>query len=180
MFERLNLSKRRWMTGRAVNYIAEKYDPGILDLHSCWENVNHCMVCWPENGIDVLFAETIFYRLKERFENSIITTIVLPGMVASPPDIGINVVNINIDHYSVLGLPKRKLRRLIQELKVDIAIDLSENYNPLTSYCCCISGARMRVGFSNKDGGVVFNYQIAPDSNKVGIERYRTLASYIG
>lgn len=180
MFKRLNLSKRRWMTEQAVKYIADKNDPGILDLHTCWNDVNHCMVCWPESGIDVLFAETIFHRLKERFENSRITTIVLPGMTASLPDIGVNVVNVRIEHFSVLGLPTRKLKQLIQELNVDVAIDLSEEYNPFTSYCCCISGARLRVGFSNKQGGIVFNYQIAPNMNKAGIDRYRTLASYIG
>jgi len=180
MFEKLNLSKRRWMTELAIKYIAHKNDPGILDLHSCWKNVNHCLVCWPENGIDVLYAETVFIRLKERFANSVITTLVLPGMTASPPDIGVNIVNVKLDHFSFIGFPKGRLKQLIQGLKVDVAVDLSPMYNPLTAYCCCISGARMRVGFSSKEGEIVFNYQVAPSSSKVGIDRYRTLASYIG
>jgi len=180
MFEKLNLTKRRWMTELAIRQIADKNDPGIIDLQSCWNDVSHCMVCWPESGIDVLFAETIFFRLRERFANSVITAVVLPGMTASPPDIGINIVNIRLEHFSVIGFPKSRLKQLVKGLKVDVAVDLSPMYNPFTAYCCCISGAKMRVGFSSKEGEIVFNYQVAPSSNKVGIDRYRTLANYIG
>lgn len=180
MFEKLNQAKRRWMTELTIKYIANRNDPGILNLQSCWQNVRHCLVCLPETGIDVLFAEMIFYRLNERFANSNITTLVLPGISASPPDIGVKIVKIKQDHFSLFGLPTRRLRQMIQKLRVDVAVDLSPEYNPLTAYCCCISGARLRVGFSCKKGKNVFNYQIVPKSKKVGIDRYRTLARYIG
>jgi len=180
MFERFNQQKRHWMTGLVIKFIADKHDPGRLSLESCWQDVNHCLVCLPEAGIDVLIAETIFFRLKERFENAVITTLVLPDIIASPPDIGVNIVKIKQDHFSFFGLPTRKLRQMIQNLKVDIAVDLSPEYNPLTAYCCCISGARMRVAFSSEAGATVFNYQISPDSKKFGIARYRALANYIG
>lgn len=180
MFERSISFLRHYATGILVRSEIKRKLPFELTLQNIWEDVHHCIVCWPETGIDVKAAEIVFQRLRNRFPYSIITAIALPGMGASPPDFGINIFKIASNEFTIFGVPNSKLRLRLKNLNADISVDLSSVYNPLSAYCCTASGARIRIGFATPENDRVCNFQIAPNQDRSGVDRYRVLATYIG
>lgn len=180
MFDGLAARLRHLTTNIAVKRHIKRERIGELSLSQCWQDVSHCVVCWPESGMDVVAAECVFTRLRERFPWAVLTAIALPGGIASPPDIGVKVLQIRPYHFNILGLPRKRLKEKLKRLKADVAVDLSPEYNPLSAYCCCLSGAKLRIGFKIPQGDSVFNFQIAPRKERTGKERYMVLAKYIG
>ena len=178
--ERLERVIRRWMVGLTIRLSARKKRPVMMSLNDCWEHVSQCIVCWPENKIDVISTDYIYMRLREKFPLAAISTVVRPGCDAFPPDIGVDIIQIRHDDFNIFGFPNHRLKAKLKKLKADIAIDLSPEYNPLSAYCCVISGARIIIGFAMGKSESVFNYQVAPRQGRTGAERYRILADYIG
>ncbi|MBT3231972.1 MAG: hypothetical protein HN356_04090 [Calditrichaeota bacterium] len=180
MIDRSRNFIRHFAAGIMVRKEVKLNTPYEISLQNIWEDIHHCIVCWPEAGIDVMAAELVFRKLRNRFQFSAITVIALPGMGASPPDFGIDVFEIGADEFTFYGAPNGKLKSRLRGLKADLAVDLSPEYNPLSAYCCAASGARIRIGFATTEDEFVYNVQIAPNQERSGIDRYRVLATYIG
>jgi len=180
VIDRLRNFFRHFAASIMVKKEIRSNSPFELSLQNIWEDIYHCTVCWPEAGIDVKAAEIVFRKLRNRFPFAAITAIALPGMGASPPDFGIDVFEIEPDEFTFYGAPNSKLKSRLKSLNADLAVDLSAEYNPLSAYCCAASGARIRIGFATPDDDFVYNFQIAPNQDRSGIDRYRVLATYIG
>ncbi len=152
-----------------------------LSLRNCWNEIGSCLVFWPSEGLDVMSAEVVLRRLSDRFPEAKLTVIALPGIGAStPPDMNVKVIDMGKDSLNFFGLPVKRLRDEVIDVRADVAVDLSPEYNPLAAYLCLTSRARVNVAFADTRGDPAFNYQIAPDPGKGGVERYRVLADYIG
>jgi len=152
-----------------------------LSLRHCWDGVKSCMVCWPGEGLDITAADIILSRLRERFPQAVLTILAMPGVGASPPP-GLNIHIVQVDRKSInfLGLPLRRLKDEVLDIRADVAVDLSSEYNPLSAYLCQISRARISVAFADPQGDLAYNYQFAPHPSREGLDRYRALARYIG
>ena len=99
----------------------------------------------------------------------------------SPPlEIAVKVINIQKKSLNILGLPLRQLKDEIIDIRPDIAIDLSPDYDSLAAYLCRTSRAKVSIAFANHQGDLAYNYQVAPHPSRVGLDRYRVLAKYIG
>ena len=180
MLERFKAVMRRYAAGILVKRYAKRDDFEDLTLNGCWDDIHHFAVLWPDTGVDVMAAEIVFRRLRERFPEAAITAVSLPGMGACVPEFGIRELDIQPDEFTFYGAPKRQLRARLRELNADVAIDLSPVFNPLSAYCCSLTEARLRVGFALPQNEMVYNYQIAPNADRSLLERYKVLASYIG
>lgn len=152
----------------------------ILSLGNCWDNISHCVICWSEPMIDIKSVEVVYERVIDRFPDVSLTTVVLPGMIASPPDYSMKIENIREEEFVFWGFPSKRLKSKLKRLNADIAIDLSLRYNPLSAYVSLLSGARIRIGFAIPNAGYAFNYQVAPTDVHLGKSSYSVLAKYIG
>lgn len=180
MFDRIAAVFHRLVVSTVVKIAARRAVVKTLEIQNCWLEVRSCLVCWPGYGIDIKAAELVFDRLRDRFPDALITTVALPGIGASPPDIGVDIIEITKKNISFFGLPKRPLRQRFRDFDADIALDLSPNYNPLSAYICLLTGAKIKISFAMPECDLVFNYQVAPRPERTGLDRYRVLARYIG
>ncbi len=151
-----------------------------LQLSDCWQGIYQCVVCWPEEGVDTAAADIIFRHLRKKFPGAGITVIESLTQKAYPPEESVRVVSLSKTDFNFMGFPKSSLKMKLQSINADIAIDLSAKFNPLTAYCCEMCGAKVKVGFALPDSELVFNFQVLPNSERKGADRYKVLASYIG
>lgn len=181
MLKRL-IDNLRWKcVDYALKYSAGRSKKNELSLRNCWDEIDSCLVFWPGEGLDVTAAEIVLRRLRDRFPGAKLTVIALPGIGASPPPgMNVKVIQVKKDSLNLFGLPVRHFKDDVIDVRADVTVDLSPEYNPLAAYLCLISKARINIAFADKRGDPTFNYQIAPDPRKVGIDRYRVLAAYIG
>ncbi|MCF7810151.1 hypothetical protein K9N50_04090 [bacterium] len=152
-----------------------------LSLRNCWDDVLNCLLFWPGDGLDVKAADIVIMRIKKRFQGVKLTVVALPGIGASlPQDVEAKIIEINKGSLNLFGMPVRALKDEILDIRADLAVNLSPEYNPLASYLCLISRAKVSVSFADLRGDSVFNFQIAPNPDREGIDRYRVMANYIG
>ena len=152
-----------------------------LVIRDCWEGVKSCLVIWPGEGLDIIAAEIVLNRLRERFPLATLTVSALPGIGASLiSDLNVKVIQIDRKMFNFFGLPLRGLRDELLDIRADVAVDLSPVFNVISAYLCRISRARICVSFADPRGDMAYNYQIAPGPNREGLDRYRALARYIG
>jgi len=172
---------RRRIVKYALGYYNRRSKTTELTLRNCWENVRSCLVLWPAEGLDIVAAEIVLNRLQERFPDATKTVLALPGIGASTPS-GMKVKVIHADKHSfnILGMPHRRLKDEVIDVRADVAVDLSPAFNVLSAYFCRISRARISISFADPRGDTAYNYQVAPGPRREGLDRYRTLARYIG
>jgi len=181
MFKRLKNSFQNKCLNLAISFTIRRSKPKELSLRNCWDEVLNCMVFWPGEGLEVKAAEIVIMRLENRFPNAKLTIAALPGIGASLPQyVKAKVIEIEESSFNLFGLPVKALRDEILDVRADIAVDLSSEYNPLVAFLCLISRSRVCVAFADLRGDSVFNFQIAPNPVREGIDRYRVMANYIG
>jgi hypothetical protein len=181
MIDRFLNSIRRHIIRWALGSYDQQSKTTELSLCKCWENVGSCLVLWPAKGLDIVAAEIVLNRLQERFPGTCITLLALPGIGASPPqEMNVKVIHVDKKSFNILGLPQRRLRDEILAVRADVAIDLSPKFNVLSAYLCRISRARISISFADPRGDSAYNFQVAPGPKREGLDRYRTLARYIG
>ncbi|NQT35077.1 hypothetical protein HQ587_07800 [bacterium] len=172
---------RRHFVSWAMQLSARRSKINEFSLKDCWSEVNNCLICWPSEGMDITAADIVLSRLQERFPDAALTVLALPGVGASMPS-GINakIIQMNKKSLSVLGLPTKRMRDEVVDIRADVAVDISAEYNPLSAYLCQISRARVSVAFADSRGDLAYNFQVAPRPERQGLDRYRALARYIG
>ncbi len=181
MTNRLLSSVRRRFVGWALWLSVRRGKVATLSLGNCWDDVKSCLVCWPAEGLDVTAADIVLSRLRDRFPQASLTVLAMPGIGASPPaGLEVHVVQIDRKSINLLGLPLRRLKDEVLDIRADVAVDLSPVYDPLTAYLCWISRARITIAFADPQCDLAYNYQVAPDPKREGLDRYRALARYIG
>lgn len=180
MFENLKTAMQGKVVSCAVRFASKRYGTQPLEIRNCWDNVQNCLILWPRTGVDVRTGEPVYTRLRERFPNAMLITLMLSRTVAAPADMDDRTIKVNPQEFNYFGLPRRELRERIAGLKADFVVDLSLLYDPLTAYFCLLSNAPMKVSFASEQGDFVFNYQIAPHPDRSRLERYKVMARYIG
>ena len=173
------------MRKRIVSWALWSYNrhgkPPELVMRSCWDNIKSCLVFWPGEGLDIIAAEIVLNRLRERFPLATLTVLAMPGVGASPPsNVSVRVIQIDRKMFNFTGLPIRILKDELLDLRADMAVDLSPEFNVMSAYLCRISRARICISFADSKGDLVYNYQVAPGPQREGLDRYRALARYIG
>jgi hypothetical protein len=164
-----------------IRFLVNRSQPKELSLRNCWDDVLNCLLFWPGEGIDVKAAEIVIMRLNKRFQGAKLTVVALPGIGASlPPDVEARIIEIDKANLNLFGLPVRALKDEILDIRADLAVNLSPEYSPLASYLCLISRAKVSVSFADMRSDSIFNFQIAPNPEREGIDRYRVMANYIG
>ena len=152
-----------------------------ISLRECWKEVKSCLVFWPGDGLDVSAGKIILKRLRLRFPNATLTILSLPGIGASPPyDMAVKIIKIEKESLNFLGFPLKVFRNQLDEVKADLAVDLSLDYNPLSAYLCKLSKARISMSFADPRCDMAYNFQIAPQPGRQVLDRYRVMARYIG
>ncbi len=151
-----------------------------LSIKDSWNNIKSCIICLPREALSDGETKPVIERLQERFPQAKISVIALPNTNDILLDEQIGILKVKQEDINYLGLPKRSIINKIQELKADIAIDLSLAFVPISAYLCFLSGARIKIGFVVPGSDLVFNYQIAPNQHRTGVDRYQVLAQYIG
>ncbi|MDP8228452.1 MAG: hypothetical protein P9M15_03265 [Candidatus Electryoneaceae bacterium] len=187
MFNWLTVTFHKRMVILAIKYFNWRRKDEAIPFMDGWDDIRCCLVCLPVEGVSVQEAKVVLDRLRQRFPQAKITIMTLPGILdnlvqnISLSYDNLEILRINERMLSSSGLPKSSLRQQLNALDVDIAIDLSPQFVPLSAYLCQLSRAKIKVGFAGMSfGDLVFNYQIAPKPERTGIERYRVLAGYIG
>jgi hypothetical protein len=176
----LRLIRQRAMR-MVVKKQAKRQKGEQINFTECWQEIHRILVCWPETGVDLLAATLILNRIKERFPEAAVTVIAMPGVSASPPDeMDAHVYSIDKNQINWLGIPDRRLKSVLQDMGADAAIDLSPRFDPQSGHFCQLSGAPIRVALEFPEGELVYNYQVRPHQDRLGIDRYRVLAKYIG
>lgn len=154
-----------------------------LSADTLWQEVDSVLIVMTShtNGS----PDALFKRLHERFPDARLLALRLPG---APISVSEEIYTSGYVKFSPLvrediGL-FGKLSPLVQErlnvLRPQLAIDLSQTFEPLSAYLCQISGARIKVGFALPEHDLVFNYQIAPVVQSSPDDCYHALARYIG
>lgn len=181
MFEGLWRSVQRRFILLAVRRFGRQTAAQEFDLQGAWDRVRRVLVCWPGVGMDLLAARVVLNRVRERFPNASLTVLALPGVGASPPnEVEAEVISVKQTELSLFGVPQKRLRDMLRDAGYDAVVDLSPRFEPLAGYFCLATQARLRIGFAGPSGDLVYNYQVAPRSDRSGIDRYRVLARYIG
>lgn len=152
-----------------------------ITLTDVWERVHSVLICWPGEGLDLLAARVVLNRVRERFPNASLTLLALPGVgAAAPSELEAELVNVRREDLSLFGIPRKNFCRFFYERNFDVVVDLSPKFEPLAAYFCLAAKAKLRIGFAGSEGDKIYNFQIAPRSDRSGIDRYRVLARYIG
>lgn len=164
-----------------INLFSRNNDVMPVEWQNCWVNISHCLIIWPEQGIDLESAELVLLRLRAKFATARLTIMALPGIGASPLDSTAEILRMKPNDVNFLGIPRQNLIEKMQQMNIDLVIDMSPQFNPLSAYLTLISQARIRVGFVGEEiAEKVFNLLIAPKPEHSKIEKYRVLAKYLG
>ncbi len=163
----------------ALRMLVRRRGLGLFSLNECWLGIHRCLICLPVSGLDEQSLQMIIDRLRTRFPLIDIIVVSPTDYTGEIPD-GVERHLLRREDFSFFGIPSRALKEKLRNLNIEMAVDLSPRYNPLTAFCCELSGAKLKVGFAWSDGEQVFNYQVSPNPATTGIERYRVLANYIG
>ncbi len=181
MLEGIWRSLQKSFTRLALRRLAKELAGKEIDVQEIWNRVHNVLICWPGEGLDLLAARVVLNRVRERFPNASLTLLSLPGVGASAPaEIEAELINVRREDLSFLGIPRKNFCRTFREKGFDVVVDLSPKFEPLAAYFCLSTGAPLRVGFAGVDVDKVYNYQVSPRSDRLGIDRYRVLARYIG
>ncbi|MFC2150283.1 hypothetical protein ACFLQV_02145 [Calditrichota bacterium] len=181
MMEKVRADFQRWCVSQALNRKIRRGNSEPISSHGCWENIQTCLVIWPGDGLDVTAGELILKRLHERFKDARLNVIALPGIGAlTTTDIPYDKMQLNEQDFNFMGLPRKSAVIRLQDLRGDITIDLSPDFNPHSAYLSILSGAKLLIGFSDQIQQSPYNFQVAPNQSSQGIDRYKVLAQYIG
>lgn len=181
MFENLMRSLQRKLALWSVKKLSKRTAAAEIKLLDAWESINRVLICWPSGGMDILAARVVFNRIHERFPHAGLVVAALPGMGASPPsETDAEVVSIKWDDFSIFGKPSRRLRDNLAGGRYDATVDLSPRFDPFAASVCLCTEAPIRIGFAGPEGDIAYNFQVSPRSERMGIDRYRVLARYIG
>ncbi len=181
MLEGIWHSLQKKFTRLALRKLIKENARDEFDVLEIWEKVHNVLICWPGEGLDLLAARVVLNRVRERFPNASLTLLALPGVGASAPaEIEAELINVSRNDLSFFGIPKKNFCRTFYERGFDLVVDLSPKFEPLAAYFCLSSKAPLRVGFAGPMVDQVYNFQVSPRSDRLGIDRYRVLARYIG
>ena len=180
MFDDLKQKVKSDLLRLRIRHMSRKGFQEQIVLGNCWDGVKRCLLCLPKDEFDTEIVKIICERLRDRFKNVKIVIIQLFDKNITLEGADYELITISPDDVSLLGLPNRSIRDRIVGLNVDMAIDLSTSYNPLTAFFCIISKAHTKISFAFPKSDSVFNLQIAPRQDRSELDRYRALAKYIG
>ena len=152
-----------------------------LDLHNCWQGISGCLFFWKGEDSDTTPLHLVLERMRIRFPGVSVTLVLLPDQTDSVPmELFERVIRLEKQHLNFWGLPTGRVVEKIKATGAELAVDLSSKFNPLSGYHCLAAKPRLRVGFAGPSSDLVFNYQVAPLSQREGIDRYKALARYLG
>lgn len=181
MLEGIWYSLQKKFTRLALRKLSKELVRDEFDVIEVWDRVHNVLICWPGEGLDLLAARVVLNRVRDRFPNASLTLLALPGVGASAPtEIEAELINVRRDDLSFFGIPKKNFCKTFNDRGFDLVVDLSPKFEPLAAYFCLSSKAPLRVGFAGPLVDQVYNYQVSPRSDRLGIDRYRVLARYIG
>jgi len=181
MLEGLWHAVQKKFTKIALRKLTKELPRDEFDALEVWETVHKVLVCWPGEGLDLLAARVVLNRIRERFPNASLTLLALPGVGASAPtEIEAEMITVRREDLSFFGIPRKNFCKNFYDRGFDLVVDLSPRFEPLAAYFCLSSKAPLRLGFAGPLVDQVYNFQVSPRSDRLGIDRYRVLARYIG
>ena len=181
MFEGIWYALQKRFTRLALRKLAKELARQEIDIIEMWNRVHNVLICWPGEGLDLLAARVVLNRVRERFPHASLTLLALPGVGASAPaEIEAELINVRREDLSFFGIPRKNFCRTFNEKGFDVVVDLSPKFEPLAAYFCLSTKAPLRIGFAGREVDKVYNFQVSPRSDRLGIDRYRVLARYIG
>ncbi len=179
MFEKMNRWIRINYARMLVNYLSKKSSQKTISLSECWKDINKCLICIPSDGVTEQAVGVVVKRIQYKFPEAKLLFAKTSDSVQQK-ETASDLFLISPEKFYFFGAPKNYLKQYFRTAGVDLAVDLSQKYEPIFAYCCLISGAKMKVGFNTAENNSVFNFQISPKPERKGIERFEVLASYLG
>ena len=139
-----------------------KHEDRIVHVNKILDNAESVMVCFPDGFEKGVGAHKVLPYIRERFPDSKITVFVSRinlEKVRKSPHID-NFIAISEKDFKYVALPSRDLINRVRWIGFDVAIDLNPNFHLPTAHLCYRSGAKLRIGLSDRERTPFFNFEI--------------------
>jgi len=156
-----------------------KSDPAInifLQLHQA----KHVLICVPHKTDDFSIAQQYFNALGRAFPNAIISVLLHEDQALSEfITIPHRIITITPKHFTYWGFPHKRFLRTVKGKWFDVVIDLTPDFDFLSTFVCRASGSKLRICLSNTKRDPFFNFLIRTNPALPLERRYDTLIHYL-
>ncbi len=122
------------------------------------------LLVMPLTSVDLLPTVQVLEMVKSRFKGENITVITgergVEAVRLLPHSRFIHLLKTQVSPFF---LPRQDLVASLKQRTYDLAIDLNLDLILPSGYICKVSGARVRVGFSQNHADIFYNFQVKPD-----------------
>ncbi|UCE17396.1 MAG: hypothetical protein JSV84_10890 [Gemmatimonadota bacterium] len=139
-----------------------QHEDRMIHVNKILDDAESIMVCFPDGFEDGVGAHKVLPYIRERFPKGKITVFVSRinlEKVRKSPYID-NFISLSEKDFNLSSLPARDLINRVKWMGFDVALDLNHSFHLPTAYLCYRSGAKLRIGLSNRDAAPFFNFEI--------------------
>ena len=143
-------------------------------LNNSPENVKHSiqqasrvLICLPADVQDRDAALQIFSVWKSCFPHAEIFGLLSVIGTDEPGTLNKSINIVHKNDISILGLPGKRIKSLLTENPVNIAIDLNRKYDTLSTLLILMSNAKIRAGYYHEYRTRLYNFlvRVSPETS---------------
>jgi ADP-heptose:LPS heptosyltransferase len=147
-----------------ARWLFRKSRDEVMSFTSAISSAQRVLLVMPLTEEDLLPTLKVIEMLKSRFREESITIVTGYGGIEVvrllPRGQFIHLLKTQVSYFY---FPRADFISSLRQKRYDLAIDLNLDLVLPSGYICKVSGANVRVGFTQKHADVFYNFQIKPD-----------------